>query len=280
MKGSNLNVIPPRPSRGSTRGAAASAPLAGVDKWTTAMFVQDAGPRQDRDHNVPVVSRLNLVRNVKVCTINVRTMNELGAPVLLDKELGRMGMGLAGLQEVRWAGVGEMNVGDTKFVWSGSEIGEKVNGVALAISAKWACALLSWKPISDRLLVARFSHTHGVMAVVVAYAPTEAAETSVKESFYGQLEATFNGMGSRDVRVCLGDFNAVSGVDRVPGDRVLGPHGSGTPNENSDLLISFCRNQDLRIGGSWFRRKDIYRWSWYSNDGHMLKEIDHILVCC
>lgn len=263
--------MPPRPSRGLSRGAVASVSLAGADKCATAATLTS---------NIPQASKLNLVRNFKLCTINVRTMNEIGAPALLDKELSKMGVGLAGLQEVRWPGVGEMKEGDTTFVWSGSAAGEKSNGVALAMSPVCSSALLSWKPISDRMLLARFKHIHGVMAVIVAYAPTESAEVSVKEAFYGQLEDTLRELSSRDLRVCLGDFNAVSGTDRLPSDRVLGPHGCGTPNENSGLLLALCRNHDLRIAGSWFRRKDIHRWSWYSNDGHTKKEIDHILVGC
>ena len=75
--------------------------------------------------------RLNLVRDFKVCTLNVCTMNELGVAVLLDKELSRMG--LTGLQEVRWPGIGEVREGNTKFLWSGSARGSKKNGVALAM---------------------------------------------------------------------------------------------------------------------------------------------------
>ena len=64
------------------------------------------------------------------------------------------------------------------------------------------------------------------------------------------------------------------------GDTALGPWGSGTPNVNTDLLLSFCRGHRLSIAGSWFHRKDIHRFSWISNDGHTRKEIDHILSSC
>jgi len=60
----------------------------------------------------------------------------------------------------------------------------------------------------------------------------------------------------KDLKVVLGDFNAVSGNARLQGDTVLGPWGSGSPNENSDFL--FCRGCQLSITGSWFQRKDIF----------------------
>ena len=84
--------------------------------------------------------------------------------------------------------------------------------------------------------------------------------------------------GRGDLVVCLGDFNAVSGLTRIARDVTFGPHGSGTMNDNSERMVAFCRKTGMRIGGSWFRRKDIHRLSWYSNDGHTEKEIDHVFV--
>ena len=39
-----------------------------------------------------------------------------------------------------------------------------------------------------------------------------------------------------------------------------------------------AQKNKLRVGGSWFPRKEIHRATWYSNDGVTRKEIDHILV--
>ena len=74
-----------------------------------------------------------------------------------------------------------------------------------------------------------------------------------------QLETAVTDCKKNDLLVVLGDFNAVTGTNRLQGDTVLGPWGSGLPNENSELFLSFCRGQNLSIAGSWFRRKDIHR---------------------
>ena len=58
----------------------------------------------------------------------------------------------------------------------------------------------------------------------------------------------------------------------------VGPHGSGTRNVKSSLLLKFARFIRLKIAGSWFQRSEPRRWSWYSNAGGDAKEIDHILV--
>jgi len=35
---------------------------------------------------------------------------------------------------------------------------------------------------------------------------------------------------------------------------------------------------DLTVLGFWFRRLDVRRWTWYSNDGFTKKELDYILT--
>ncbi|KAG0730330.1 Conserved oligomeric Golgi complex subunit 4 [Chionoecetes opilio] len=82
----------------------------------------------------------------------------------------------------------------------------------------------------------------------------------------------------RDTLIVLGDFNATTGTVRDGYELCVGPHGSGTRNTNSSLLLNFARSRRLRIAGSWYQRPELHRWTWYSNAGGVAKEIDHILV--
>ena len=102
----------------------------------------------------------------------------------------------------------------------------------------------------------------------MAYAPTNEADDCDKDSFYLSLEQTLQRLNAADVILCLGDFNAVTGITRAGYESVVGPHGSGTPNDNTDRLLNLCAGADLRVAGSWFERHDIHRHTWYSNDGH------------
>ena len=54
----------------------------------------------------------------------------------------------------------------------------------------------------------------------------------------------------RDARIILGDFNAVTGTERDGYEISVGPHGSGTRNDNSSFLLNFARSKTLRIEGS------------------------------
>ncbi|ESO00504.1 hypothetical protein HELRODRAFT_175946 [Helobdella robusta] len=80
------------------------------------------------------------------------------------------------------------------------------------------------------------------------------------------LEESFRFTRPSNLIICMGDFNAVTGVDRRM-SAVVGPFGSGSPNDNSDRFLEFCASAKLRACGSWFRRKNIHRRTWHSNDG-------------
>ena len=109
---------------------------------------------------------------------------------------------------------------------------------------------------------------------MAVYAPTEEASYHEKDTFYARLEQVLSLSHRKNLLLCLGDFNAVSGTAR---SSVIGPSGSGIPNDNTDCLLGFCSGNGLRICGSWFQWRDIHRVTWFSNDGHTAKEIDHVL---
>ena len=132
--------------------------------------------------------------------------------------------------------------------------------------------------MSERLLFAKFKHRFGSLTVIVAYAPTNEADKDVKDEFYQSLDQISQSLSPAEVVMCLGDFNAVTGTSRDGYASVVGPHGSGMPNDNTERLLSFCAGAGLRIAGSWLESRTIHRNTWYSNDGHTCKEIDHILV--
>ena len=44
----------------------------------------------------------------------------------------------------------------------------------------------------------------------------------------------------------------------------MGQHGLGRMNENGERLVPFCGNNDLVIGGSLFKHRDIHKITWTS----------------
>jgi hypothetical protein len=219
---------------------------------------------------------LNIRAGLKVATWNVLTLNQTGYVTALVRTLRLQKISLAGITEARLTGTDSTQVEGATVLHSGGQ--QHVHGVALVVFPPLVANLTKWSPINDRLLLARFSHRHGHLSVIVAYAPTEDGDSDVKDAFYDQLETAVLSIPTHDIMLILGDLNAVSGTDRPGFEAVVGKFGSGIPNDNSARLLTFCASTGLSIVGSWFRRRDIHRWTWHSNDGHTKKEIDHIIT--
>ena len=49
-------------------------------------------------------------------------------------------------------------------------------------------------------------------------------------------------------------------------------------NDNGLHLLELCRSQDLYIANTYFQRKTIHQYTWYSNDGHTKKMIDYVII--
>ena len=97
------------------------------------------------------------------------------------------------------------------------------------------------------------------MSVIAVYASTKVCETKEKEMFYGKLDSVLDQCPRRDALIVLGDFNAVTGTERTGNEILVGPHSSGTRNDNSYLLLNFARSRRLRIAGSWYQRTALHR---------------------
>jgi len=97
-------------------------------------------------------------------------------------------------------------VEDGLILHSGGE--QCTNGVALALSEPFDQALLSWQPISDRILQGRIAHRHGNLTIFVAYAPTEVSGDDIKDNFYNQLSVAVQVVPPHDQLIVLGDMNA------------------------------------------------------------------------
>lgn len=77
--------------------------------------------------------------------------------------------------------------------------------------------------------------------------------------------------------IVLGDFNAINGTERDGYKLCVGPHGSGIRNINHSLL-NCAKSRKLRITNSWLQKHKPCCWTWYSNAGSVVKEIEHIHI--
>jgi exonuclease III len=66
-----------------------------------------------------------------------------------------------------------------------------------------AC-LLEWKPVTERMITACFQGHALNVTIIQCYAPTKAAETETKQSFYAQLQEVYNKIkNKKDIAIVI-----------------------------------------------------------------------------
>ncbi|KAJ3587612.1 hypothetical protein NHX12_011209 [Muraenolepis orangiensis] len=112
-------------------------------------------------------------------------------------------------------------------------------------------ALIAWEPISSRLITASFrTNNRRVKAhIIQCYAPSNDAVDDVKARFYDSLNHLLGRVGARDLIILMGDFNAKIGGRNEGYEEVMGKHGVGKMNDNGEMFVETCVNNNLVIGG-------------------------------
>jgi hypothetical protein len=118
--------------------------------------------------------------------------------------------------------------------------------------------------MSDRLLCAQLAHIYDHLTKTVDYAPNEPSTNADMDMSYYQPQSSHTATTFYDIAVTLEDFHAVTRNDRLGFDSAVGNYSSGTVNDNSSRLSSFCAVYKLSILVSSFSRNDIYRHTWSS----------------
>ncbi|KAI8439007.1 hypothetical protein MSG28_011306 [Choristoneura fumiferana] len=184
---------------------------------------------------------------------------------------------ILGISETRWKDFGEEQIEDHTLLYSG-QASKHEHGVGILLSKKASGSLLEWKPVSERIITARFRSRVRNVTIVQCYAPTNAADLDVKEVFYNQLTSTLRGIRKGDIVICMGDYNAQIGSSNHGIESWVGKHALGNRSENGNMLVDLCCEQDLVIGGSVFPHKNCHKVSWVSPDRRTENQIDHVMI--
>ena len=121
--------------------------------------------------------------------------------------------------------------------------------------------MISWEPISERLIIAKFRSKVRNITLIQYYAPTEKSSVNAKDDFYNFLDATYNRAPRCEIIVVMGDLNAKVGADRTTLEHVLGNQGIGIRNDNGERFVDFCNTNHLVIGGTVFQHKPCHKIS-------------------
>ena len=112
---------------------------------------------------------------------------------------------------MRWSGFGKLRTSTGEYIlYSGSEE-DYQRGVGLALKKEAKMVLLRWKPVSDRIMSARFKTRYAKLTIITIYAPTNEADKRIKDDFYQQLQKELERAPRPDMFIIMGDANAEFG---------------------------------------------------------------------
>jgi hypothetical protein len=118
----------------------------------------------------------------------------------------------------------------------------------------------------------------GCIRVINAYAPTLAASSEEKDSFYNQLESTNREACHSERTVLLGDMNARIGADHSSWPHCIGKFGVGKINENGQRLLELCSRNNLCITNTLFPGKTHRKMSWCHPRSKTWHQLDFVIV--
>ena len=79
--------------------------------------------------------------------------------------------------------------------------------------------------VNERIMRLRICHSLGVISLVSVYAPTEASDLTVKDTFHAMLKTVVDQCPRRNTLPVLGDFNASTVTDRNGYETCVVPMG-------------------------------------------------------
>ena len=163
------------------------------------------------------------------------------------------------------------------MLYSGSDKKHEY-GVGIIIEKSVCGSLIDWKPISNRIITARFAGQGFNVSIVQVYLPTTGHTDQEIEEFYEKLQYVYDKLPKRDIKIIMGDFNA--SVGKKSDDiwkNVHGQQGYGNPNERGERLLQFCQLNGFCIMNTFFQHKNSRKWT-IMNPGNTPNMIDYILI--
>ena len=230
-----------------------------------------------------VCSRMEMFTHPKVklrlgCW-NVRTMFATGKTAQVCSEMRRYHLEVLGVSECRWMEFGKVVTQEREVILYSGSTEKHEHGVAIILSKNAAQSLMSWEPVSERIVTARLYSKYIKATIVQAYAPQNGCTAEEKDKFYQQLEKVYSDIPKHDMVIAMGDFNAKIGTQFEGEEGIVGRHVlNGDRTDNGSRFVSMCEVSNMQIVSTMFPHKDIHKVTWNSPDGVTHNQIDHITI--
>jgi len=145
------------------------------------------------------------------------------------------------------------------------------SGVAVAVRRDWKHKIQDYTWIWDRIIETRIKVLNRNFTIVGVYAPVEGKEHATEE-FYRELQQSMDKIPKNE-NIILADFNGRIGNQPIP--ECIVTYEEQVTNNNAAALRDFCAFDKLKISNSFYRHKDINKFTW---EARGTKSIIHYII--
>ena len=196
-------------------------------------------------------------------TDDLQVMDDARKTAVIDRELRRLNIDIAALQETRLPETGSLKEEHYTFFWQGKGTEEvREHGVGFAVRHTLLRMIEPPTDGTERIFTLRLS----------------SMQAEVKDQFYESLDTVVSKIPEAEHIYLLGDFNARVGADRESWPNVLGHHGKGKMNENGQRLLELCCYHKLCVTNTYFQNKACHKVSWRHPRSKHWHQLDMIIT--
>ncbi|XP_071547063.1 craniofacial development protein 2-like [Panulirus ornatus] len=187
-------------------------------------------------------------------------------------------MDVLALSETKLKGKGEEWFGNVLGVKSGvSERTRAREGVALLLNQELWEYVIECKKVNSRLIWVKLKVDGERWVIIGAYAPGHEKKDHERQAFWEQLNECVSGFDAQDWVIVMGDFDAK--VSNVAVEGIIGIHGVfSVVNGNGEELVDLCAEKGLVIGNTWFKKRDIHKYTYVSRRDGQRVLLDYMLI--
>ena len=123
----------------------------------------------------------------------------------------------------------------------------------------------------------RHQRRHQNLSIIQHYAPISVASEEDIDGFYDRLEETLESILNKDIKIVIGDTNAIVGKS-LHSCETHGMHGLGEKNIQGDACVEFCKANNLAIANAFFAHHPRHLHTWTPPDRKSRNQTDHIAI--
>ncbi|XP_049784084.1 craniofacial development protein 2-like [Schistocerca cancellata] len=200
-----------------------------------------------------------------------------GKKVELAEAASKMGLDVLAVSDIRVRGEKDEEVGEYKVYLSRVKAGIAQWGVGLYIRKEMEPSVVAIRYVNERLMWIDLTVSSRKIRIVSVYSHCEGTYQDKMDSFYEALSDVVVRVKDKDRVLLMGDFNARIGNRTEGYEKVMGKFGEDMEaNRNGKQLLDFCASMGLVITNSFFKHKNIHRYTWEGRGTRSV--IDYIIT--